>query len=99
MIANMLQTRKNRVIFVTPTTSYDIILTRDEALSGIEIEEKIVADIVCFSFNCIFSFKVPKNICFEIVCVLIDVKMNSVYFIKILQVQKHEEYIIAVSPQ
>lgn len=42
----MLHTRKNRVIIVTPTTSYDINLTRDEALNGIEIEEKIVSDIV-----------------------------------------------------
>lgn len=46
VIANMLQTRKNRVIFVTPTTSYDVNLSRDEALKCIEIEEKIVADIV-----------------------------------------------------
>lgn len=42
----MLQTRKNRVIIVTPTTSYEINLIRDEALNGVEIEEKIVADIV-----------------------------------------------------
>lgn len=44
----MLQTRKNRVIIVTPTTSYEITLTRDEALSGREIEEKIVNDIVSY---------------------------------------------------
>lgn len=42
----MLQTRKNRVIFVTPTTSYEVHLTREQALSGLEIEEPIVADIV-----------------------------------------------------
>lgn len=42
----MLQTRKNRVIFVTPTSSYEILLTREQQLSGLEIEEPIVADIV-----------------------------------------------------
>lgn len=42
----MLQTRKNRVIFVTPTTSYEVHLTREQALSGLEIEEPIVADVV-----------------------------------------------------
>lgn len=46
VIANMLQTRKNRVIFVTPTTSYEVHLTREQGLSGLEIEEPIVADIV-----------------------------------------------------
>lgn len=47
----MLQTRKSRVIFVTPTTSYEINLTRDQLLAGMEIEEHIVADVVCFGFN------------------------------------------------
>ncbi|XP_037027009.1 phosphopantothenate--cysteine ligase [Bradysia coprophila] len=46
VIANVLQTRKNRVIFVTPTTSYEVVLTREQALSGLEIEEPIVADVV-----------------------------------------------------
>ncbi|KAJ6650058.1 Phosphopantothenate--cysteine ligase [Pseudolycoriella hygida] len=46
VIANILQTRKNRVIFVTPTTSYEVVLTREQALSGLEIEEPIVADVV-----------------------------------------------------
>lgn len=42
----MLQTRKSRVIFVSPTTSYEINLTREQLLSGMEIEEHIVADVV-----------------------------------------------------
>lgn len=42
----MLQTRKSRVIFVSPTTSYEINLTREQLLSGVEIEEHIVADVV-----------------------------------------------------
>ncbi|XP_055324418.1 phosphopantothenate--cysteine ligase [Sitodiplosis mosellana] len=46
VIANMLQTRKSRVIFVTPTSSYEINLTRDQLLAGLEIEEFIVADVV-----------------------------------------------------
>lgn len=47
VIANNLLTRKNRVVFVTPHDSYEIILTRDQQLSGLEIEKPIVADIVC----------------------------------------------------
>lgn len=43
----MLQSRKSRVIFVTPTTSYEINLTKDQILAGMEIEEHIVADVVC----------------------------------------------------
>lgn len=42
----MLQTRKNRVILVTANTSYEVHLTREQALSGLEIEEPIVADVV-----------------------------------------------------
>lgn len=33
---------------VTPNTSYEITLSREEALIGSEIEEKIVTDIVSF---------------------------------------------------
>ncbi|GAB0088287.1 phosphopantothenate--cysteine ligase [Sergentomyia squamirostris] len=47
VIANILQTRKHRVVFVTPENSYEVHLTREQALSGLEIEEPIVADIVC----------------------------------------------------
>lgn len=43
----MLQTRKSRVIFVTPTTSYEINLSKDQLMAGMEIEEHIVADVVC----------------------------------------------------
>ncbi|CAD7084548.1 unnamed protein product [Hermetia illucens] len=46
VIANILQTRKHRVVFVTPTTSYELHLTREQALAGLEIEEPIVADVV-----------------------------------------------------
>lgn len=42
----MLQTRKSRVIFVTPTSSYEISLSKDQLLGGIEIEEHIVAEVV-----------------------------------------------------
>lgn len=47
VIANMLQTRKSRVIFVTPTSSYEINMKKDQLLAGMEIEEHIVADVVC----------------------------------------------------
>ncbi len=57
VIANILQTRKNRVIFVTPTTSYEVVLTREQALSGLEIEEPIVADVVsCPTCSRLFCF-------------------------------------------
>lgn len=46
VIANILQSRKNRVVFVTPDSSYEIILTREQQLSGLEIENPIVADVV-----------------------------------------------------
>lgn len=42
----MLQTRKSRVIFVTPTSSYEISLSKDQLLGGIEIEEHITAEVV-----------------------------------------------------
>lgn len=46
VIANMLHTRKSRVVFVTPSNSDEIILTKDQALSGLEIEEPIVAEVI-----------------------------------------------------
>ncbi|KAH8360236.1 hypothetical protein KR093_011463 [Drosophila rubida] len=46
VIANVLQTRKHRVVFVTPTDSYELHLSREQALQGLEIEEPIVADVV-----------------------------------------------------
>lgn len=46
VIANLMQTRKHRVIFVTPDTSYEVVLSKEQAHSGLEIEEPIVADVV-----------------------------------------------------
>lgn len=46
VIANMLHTRKTRVVFVTPSNSDEIILTKDQALGGLEIEEPIVAEVI-----------------------------------------------------
>lgn len=45
----MLQTRKSRVILVTSATSYEINLTNDQILAGLEIEEHIVKDVVCIA--------------------------------------------------
>lgn len=44
------------MIFVTPTTSYEVVLTREQALSGLEIEEPIVADVVSFIQFFVFFF-------------------------------------------
>ena len=44
----MLKTRRVRVILVTATASHEVHLTQEEALSGLEIEEPIVAEVVCF---------------------------------------------------
>lgn len=57
----MLQTRKSRVIFVTPTTSYEINLSKDQLLAGMEIEEHIVADVVGFDFRNFFRYFVEFN--------------------------------------
>lgn len=46
VIANMLQSRKSRVVFVSPSTSFEISLTKDQMLAGTEIEEFIVNDVV-----------------------------------------------------
>lgn len=46
MIGNILQTRKQRVVFVTPEESYEINLTREQIHHGIEIEDPIVQNIV-----------------------------------------------------
>ena len=45
VIANILQTRRNRVVLVTPTTSEEIILTKEHSHSGLEIEEPIVGEV------------------------------------------------------
>ncbi|XP_050315821.1 phosphopantothenate--cysteine ligase [Anthonomus grandis grandis] len=46
VIGNMLQTRRNKVVFVTPDNHYDLVLTREQLLKGMEIEEIIVANVV-----------------------------------------------------
>lgn len=45
VIANILQTRKHRVVMVSPTASQEIVLSKDQAHSGLEIEEPIVAEV------------------------------------------------------
>jgi phosphopantothenate---cysteine ligase (ATP) len=45
VIANILQTRRHRVVLVSPTASHEILLTKDQAHSGLEIEEPIVAEV------------------------------------------------------
>lgn len=46
VIANILQTRKNRVVFVTQNKTYDVLLSKEQAHKGQEIEEQIVSDVV-----------------------------------------------------
>lgn len=46
VIANMLQNRRTRVVFVYPDSSYELTLTREQQLNGKEIEEFIVAHLV-----------------------------------------------------
>ncbi|XP_067014517.2 phosphopantothenate--cysteine ligase isoform X2 [Anabrus simplex] len=46
VIANLLQTRKHRVVFVTPEDTQEVVLTEEEIQSGIEIESKIVLLLV-----------------------------------------------------
>lgn len=46
MIANMLQTRKQRVVMVTKERNYEIILTDEQLEKGEEIEKYIIDDLV-----------------------------------------------------
>lgn len=46
VIGNILQTRRTRVTFVTPDSSFEVVLTREQMLSGMEIEDVIVQNIV-----------------------------------------------------
>lgn len=81
----MLQTRKSHVVFVNPTTSYEINLSKDQLLAGIEIEEHIVAEVV--RWNLIYNqyFSEEEKSCFQIVfsyyfsffCIRCKVTMNS----------------------
>lgn len=46
VIANILQTRRHKVVFVTLDQSSDILLTREEVHAGMEIEAPIVNNVV-----------------------------------------------------
>lgn len=46
VIANILQTRRHRVVLVSPTASHEIILSKEQAHSGLEIEEPLVAEVI-----------------------------------------------------
>lgn len=42
----MLQTRRQKVVFVTKDSSYDVSLTREQMLNGMEIEDSIVNNVI-----------------------------------------------------
>ncbi|CRL05853.1 CLUMA_CG019097, isoform A [Clunio marinus] len=46
VIANILHTRRYRVVMVSPTTEQEIVLSKEQVHSGLEIEEPIVNEIV-----------------------------------------------------
>lgn len=46
VIGNLLHSRKHHVVMVEPDTHYDITLNEAEMAEGVEIEQKIVADLV-----------------------------------------------------
>ncbi|XP_056635851.1 uncharacterized protein LOC130444628 [Diorhabda sublineata] len=46
VIGNMLQTRRTRVIFVSPDNQEEVKLSREQIIDGIEIEKKIVHKVV-----------------------------------------------------
>ncbi|XP_018334671.1 phosphopantothenate--cysteine ligase [Agrilus planipennis] len=46
VIGNILQTRRNKVVFVSPENSYEISLTREQVLNGMEIESQIVSNVI-----------------------------------------------------
>ncbi|XP_073984639.1 phosphopantothenoylcysteine synthetase isoform X2 [Rhodnius prolixus] len=46
VVGNLLHTRKTHVVIVTNDHSYDIKLTEEEQKSGIEIESKIIDDLI-----------------------------------------------------
>ncbi|XP_060523718.1 phosphopantothenate--cysteine ligase [Cylas formicarius] len=45
VIGNMLQTRRTKVVFVTPDSSYEVVLSREQMLNGMEIEDVIVRNV------------------------------------------------------
>jgi phosphopantothenate-cysteine ligase len=46
VIGNMLQTRRQKVVFVTKDSSYEVVLKREEILNGMEIEDPIVSNVI-----------------------------------------------------
>lgn len=46
VVANLLQNRRHRVILVSPESTQEIVLTREEVHAGVDIESAIVAEIV-----------------------------------------------------
>lgn len=46
VIANILQTRRHRVVIISPSTTQEIVLNKEQAHSGLEIEEPLVAEII-----------------------------------------------------
>ncbi|KAJ8961775.1 hypothetical protein NQ318_021376 [Aromia moschata] len=46
VIGNILQTRRSKVVFVTPDNSYEVVLSREQMLNGMEIEDTIVSNVV-----------------------------------------------------
>lgn len=46
VIANVLQTRRNRVVLVSSSASHEIILSKEQAHSGLEIEEPLVSEVI-----------------------------------------------------
>ncbi|XP_022919672.1 phosphopantothenate--cysteine ligase [Onthophagus taurus] len=57
VIGNILQTRRQKVVFVTPESSYEVSLTRDQMMNAMEIEDLIVSNIVIGHSDYIGSFK------------------------------------------
>lgn len=87
----MLQSRKSRVIFVTPTTFYEINLTKDQILAGMEIEEHIVADVVYTDTFLTILFKC---------CIKTNCQANGIFaYIFFYQVQCHDDFMIAIQTQ
>jgi phosphopantothenate---cysteine ligase (ATP) len=46
VIANILQTRKHRVVMVSTSASHEIVLSKEQSHSGLEIEEPLVAEVI-----------------------------------------------------
>lgn len=60
VIANILQTRRNQVIFVTPEKSFTIDLSPEELNNGVEIEESIVKNVIINHEEHIEKYKLEK---------------------------------------